>query len=88
MNREKKKKSHSHLRKAMFLPQMIFKPTIEKLQILHTVYLILHVICMSFVCTGQLYVLLVFHPYGTRMYSYVIRMSLVCTCTASVCTCM
>ena len=56
----------------------------------------LHVICMLFVCAYilptythmpfacQLYVL-ARHPYVTRMYWYVIRMSLVCTCIPSVC---
>ena len=37
---------------------------------------------MSSVCHSYV---LVCHPYITRMYSYVIRMSLVCTCMASVC---
>ena len=39
--------------------------------------------CMTFVC--QLYVLVLCHLYVTRMYSYIVRMSLVCTCMSSVC---
>ena len=44
--------------------------------------IILHVICMSFVCHSYV---LVWHPYITLMYSYVTRMSLACTRMSSLC---
>ena len=56
--------NHSQPRKAMFLPQMILKTTIEKLQRLYSLVLS----CMLFIC----------HSYDICMYAYVIRMSLVC----------
>ena len=40
---------------------------------------------MSLVCNPKLSLILVCHPYVTRMYSYVIRMSLVCNPMSFVC---
>ena len=49
---------------------------------------VLVVICMSLVCTRMSSVshsyVLEYHPYVTRMYSYVIRMSLVCGFTMNI----
>ena len=71
--------NHSQPRKAMFLPQMILKTTIEKLQRLYTVQFYLacysYVTLMTFVCTRMSFV----------CHSYVIRISLVCTSVSYVC---
>ena len=71
--------NHSQRRKAMFLPQMILKTTIEKLQRLYTVQFYLacysYVTLMTFVCTRMSFV----------CHSYVIRISLVCTSMSYVC---
>ena len=71
--------NHSQPRKAMFLPQMILKTTIEKLQRLYTVQFYLacysYVTLMTFVCTRMSFV----------CHSYVIRISLVCTSMSYVC---
>ena len=92
-------RNHLQPPKTMFLPQIILKITIYKLQILYTVWYFLchsHVICMPFVCAHILSIctcmtfvcqsyVLVCHLYVTRMYSYVRRMSLVCSCMSSIC---
>ena len=63
----------------MLLPQMTLKTTMQ-------FNIILHVICMSFVCHSYV---LVCDLYVIRMssvcHSYVIHISLVCTCMSSVC---
>ena len=64
-------KNHLQPPKTIFLPQIILKFMILKIQILCTVY----AICMLFVC--QSYVLV--------CHTYIICMSLVCTCISRVC---
>ena len=55
--------NHSKPREVMFLPQMLLKTTIQKLQMLYSLILFY----MSFV----------YHSYIIHMYSYVTRMSFV-----------
>ena len=78
--------SHSQPGKAMFLPKMILKTTIEKLQPLYTVWFYFtchsYVTIMPFAHTRMSFV---YHPYVTRMYSYIILVSLVCIRMSFVC---
>ena len=85
--------NHSQPRKSLFLPQMILKTTICKLQILYSLILFyMSLVCHLYVihkysyvtCVSLVYhrMSLVCHPYVIRMslvcHPYVIRMSLVC----------
>ena len=82
-------KNHLQPPKAIFLPQIILKFTVLKLQILFVRFKISYLIRISFV--SQSYVC-AYHVYVTRMYSYfvykysyAIRMSLLCAFMSSVC---